>query len=75
MYRYKVILKNGTEIECESKYLSLSTIAQQMNESNAFVLIGETAVNRYEVMSVKLIDTDEDETQQSPYPLKAGRRF
>ena len=53
MYRYKITFKNGTEVEVESKFLSLSTLEGILNEHQPYISIGDRVLAREEVLLVE----------------------
>ena len=53
MYRFKVILKGGIVLEAESKYLSLGTIQNMLNEHQPYITIGDMVFAKNEILMIE----------------------
>lgn len=53
MYRYKVILKGGIAVDAESKYLSLGSIQNMLNEHQPYITIGDMVFAKNEIVMIE----------------------
>ena len=64
MNRFKILLKDGTIAEAESKWLDISSIHNSLCDPLPFIYIGKTVVAKESIAMIQKIEEEKLETTE-----------
>ena len=61
MTKYEILLKDGTVVEAESQWLTLTTIESLLDDHQPFIHIGDMVFAKDAIAMIKKVETAEKE--------------
>ena len=67
MTKYEILLKDGTIVEAESKWLTITTIESLLDDHKPFIQIGDTAVAKDAIAVITKIGEEKTEKEEEVF--------